>query len=110
MENIVAAILFGAVALGAYVFSVLQFLQKGFLLNNAYLYATKEERARMNKTPYYRQSGVMFCLVGTIFVINAIASLWQADWLFGVVMGLCAVAVAYAILSAVWIAKKNRGE
>lgn len=110
MENIVAAILFGAVALGAYAFSILQFLQKGFLLNNAYLYATKEERERMNKTPYYRQSGVMFCLVGTIFALNALDAFWQTDWLFGAVLGLCAVAIAYAILSAIWIARKNRGE
>lgn len=95
MENIVAAILFGAVALGAYAFSILQFLQKGFLLNNAYLYATKEERERMNKKPYYRQSGVIFCLMGTIFAINALASLWEADWLFCVVMGLCVAAIAY---------------
>ena len=108
MGNIIAAILFGGIALGCYLFGVLQFLQKGFLLNNAYLYASKEERERMDKKPYYRQSGVVCCLLGSIFAINALEALFQTNWLFGIVLGLCAVAVAYAIISSLQIAKKNK--
>ena len=36
--------------------SIIQFRQKGFLLNNAYIYASKEQRKKMDKKPYYRQS------------------------------------------------------
>ena len=34
--------------------SARQFAEKGFLFNNAYLFATKDERAKMEKKPYYR--------------------------------------------------------
>ena len=33
-------------------FSIRSFLERGFLLNNEYLFASKEERKTMNKKPY----------------------------------------------------------
>ena len=45
------------------------FMERGFLLNNAYIYASQKERQTMDKKPYYRQSAVVFCLLGMIFVL-----------------------------------------
>lgn len=66
MEIITLVALF-LVALGALILSYFQFKEKGILLNNAYIYATKEERRTMNKKPYYRQSAIVFFQIGIIF-------------------------------------------
>ena len=44
MSNIIIAIVLFIVSLGAFLVSVRSFMQKGFMFNNAYIYATKEER------------------------------------------------------------------
>ena len=45
--------------LASFGISYFQFHERGFLLNNAWLYASAEERNKMNKKPYYRQSGIV---------------------------------------------------
>lgn len=47
MENIIGAVILGIVAIVCFVFSYLQFHEKGFLFNNAYIYASKQERETM---------------------------------------------------------------
>lgn len=43
-----------------FVLSYRQFNEKGFLFNNAYIFASKQERETMNKKPHYKQSGICF--------------------------------------------------
>ena len=52
MGKIIGAIVLGLIAIACFVGSYFQFKEKGFLFNNAYIYASKEERERMNKTPH----------------------------------------------------------
>lgn len=47
MENIIGAVVLGIVAIVCFVFGYLQFHEKGFLFNNAYIYASKQERETM---------------------------------------------------------------
>ena len=42
MGTIIGAITLGIVAVVCFIFSYLQFNEKGFLFNNAYIYASKE--------------------------------------------------------------------
>ena len=72
MGSIIGAIILGAISLACFIFSYMQFHEKGFLFNNAYIYASKEERETMNKKPHYKQSGIVFALIGVIFLINAV--------------------------------------
>lgn len=97
-----------AIALVCVGFAVASFLQKGFLLNNAYIYASKEERKTMHKTPYYIQSGVVFSLIGVIFVCNGLALALQKDWVFGLAHITLAVTLVYAIVSSVVIEKRKK--
>lgn len=103
MGNIIAAIVLGVIAAICFVFSCLQFNQKGFLFNNAYIYASKKERKNMNKKPFYKQSGIVFALIGIIFLINAINIVLQTVWLFYLATGTAIVAIVYAIISSVMI-------
>ncbi len=100
----------GTIALICYILSLLQFLGKGFLLNNAYIYAGKKERDAMDKRPYYRQSAIVFLLIGAIFFANALDAILHTSWLIFVVIGIVFVLLFYAILSSIQIekAKKNK--
>ena len=105
---IVIAIIFGIIAVSCYVIAAFQFCGKGFLLNNSYIYASPEEREKMDKKPYYRQSGVVFCFIGAVFAINAVEVILQTGWLSWVVFGVVAAAVIYAIVSSVLIGRKQK--
>ena len=99
-RTIVAGILL-AFALASFWISYLQFHERGTLFNNAYLYASKEERKRMNKKPHYRQSAIVFSGIGVIFLLNAIQSMIQSDWIFYFVIVLVLLLLAYAIKSTI---------
>ncbi len=106
IEIITIVILF-LIAIGSFVVGYLQFKEKGFLFNNAYLYASKEERATMNKKPHYRQSAIVFASIGLIFLLNAVELIVRSGWLFIVELGLMIFIIIYAIVSSVMIARKN---
>lgn len=111
MGNIIGAIVLGVIAIICFVFSYLQFNEKGFLFNNAYIYASKQERKTMDKKPHYKQSGIVFVLIGIIFLINAIDMILQTGWLFYLVIGIAIVAIVaivYAIVSSVMIEKRQK--
>lgn len=107
MSNIIIAIVLFIVSLGAFLVSVRSFMQKGFLFNNAYLYATKEERENMNKRPYYRQTAIVFLLIGIIFLLLGIDVLIKISWLSYVTIILAVVTLIYSIVSTVKIERKK---
>lgn len=109
MGNIIGAIVLGVIATMCFVFSYLQFNEKGFLFNNAYIYASEQERKNMDKKPHYKQLGIIFVLIGFIFWINAIDIILQTGWLFYLVTGVAIVAIAYAVVSSVMIEKRKNG-
>lgn len=107
MGDMILASVLGLAAIAAFVFCVRSFKEKGFLLNNAFIYASPQEREKLNKKPYYRQTAVVFLLIGVIFAVNAADVLLKTGWLFYVIMGLAGVAIIYAIVSTVIIMKNQ---
>ena len=86
--------------------SVLQFKEKGFLLNNAYIWASKKEREKMNankemKRPHYRQSGYVFLLLGISCVFMAVYCFLNLRWFLILFWILVAVTLIYAVVSAI---------
>ena len=92
----------------SFIISYFQFKEKGFLFNNAYLYASKEERSKMNKKPYYRQSAIAFSLFGIIFLVIAVAIFKGLNWLFPVVTVFATLVAVYAIISSIAIERKRK--
>ncbi len=88
------------------VISILQFMEKGFCFNNAYLYASKEERAKMDKRPHYRQSAIVFLLLFLVFVAVGIYTLTAIRWFLTLEVIIIFAAVIYAIVSSIRIYKK----
>lgn len=108
MGKIIGAILLGIVAIACFIFSYLQFQEKGFLFNNAYIYASKRERETMDKKPHYKQSGIVFVFIGIIFLMNAIDTIFQTGWVIYFVIGIAIIAIVYAIVSSVIIEKRKK--
>ena len=103
MGNIIGCMILSVIAIACFLLSCLQFAQKGFLFNNAYIYASKQERDELDKEPYYKQSGIVFVLIGIIFLINAVDIMLQTSWLIYLVLGIVFVAMVYVIVSTIKI-------
>ncbi len=106
-EIIIASILF-AVSVFLFFMSIRSFMEKGFLFNNAYIYASKQEREKMNKKPYYRQSAIVFLLFGIVFLLLALAVLLEAYWISFVGVAVVIITLIYAIVSSITIEKNNK--
>jgi len=101
MEKTIVAIIIGLIAVASFIISILQFKEKGFLFNNAYIWASKEERQRMDRRPHYRQSGVVFSLIGILFLLLALEVLLDAGWLLYAFWGVVILTVVYAVVSSI---------
>ena len=108
MGNVIFAVVLGVVAFLCFFIATLQFKQKGFLFNNAYIYADEKERKEMNKKPHYMQSGVVFTLIGVVSLINAVDVILKTNWLLYLIIFIIVVAVLYAIVSSIIISKNNK--
>jgi len=108
MKEIIAASILFAISFFAFVVSIRSFMEKGFLFNNAYIYASKQKREKMNKKPHYRQSAIVFLSIGSIFLLNALAVLIDANWILYVVTAIVIITVIYAIMSSIMIEKNNK--
>lgn len=107
MADIIGAIVLGAISILCFIFSYFQFNEKGFLFNNAYIYASKQKREKMNKKPYYKQSGVVFLLLGLIFSINAVELIIKSGWLIYAVISVIIITIVYSVISSVIIEKRK---
>ena len=105
---VVGAIILFAISVLAFVMSIRSFMGKGFLFNNAYIYASEQERESMDKRPFYRQSGIVFLLVGIIFLLNGFNILLETKWIFYVIIAIVIITFVYAIVSSVAIGKNNK--
>lgn len=108
MGDVIGAIILGIVAIVCFVFSCLQFKEKGFLFNNAYIYASKEERKVMDKKPHYRQSGIIFLMIGIIFIINVVELILKTGWLFYGVIAIAIITIIYAFISSIIIERNKK--
>ncbi len=88
------------------VLAIRSFLERGFLLNNAYLYASKEEREKMDRKPYYRQSAIVFCFLSAVFLVIGLSLTLQNDTFMLLEIPLAAGAMIYAVASTVRINKQ----
>ena len=107
MTEIILSIIPFALSVVLFVLSIRSFLEKGYLFNNAYIYASKKEREEMNKKPYYRQSGVVFAMVGVMFALVGVEILLKAYWIAYIVIPMAILMIIYSVISTVSIEKKK---
>jgi len=91
------------------IFGLFNLFNKGFLLNNAYLYANKKEKEEMDKRPYYRQSGIVFIILGIAFVFEGFNVLLRNNLFFILLLVTMGIALIFAVISTIFIEKnKNK--
>ncbi len=106
--QLVTAIVVFIIAVILAVLSYRSFKNRGFLLNNAYIYASKKERETMNKKPHYRQSAIVFLLLSLVFIVIGLAVIIQNDKIYLLEIPLVLAAIIYAIVSSVLISRKEK--
>ena len=99
--DIIVSTIFSLIAAGTFIIGVFHLKERGPLLNNAFLFASEEERRTMDKKPCYRQSGIVFCLLGIVVSLLAMEFLLQTGWLFYIMWAVIGVVFLYALLSSV---------
>ena len=108
MKEMILAVVLFSIALAAFVVSLRSFRCKGFLLNNAFLYASDRDRETMDKKPYYRQSAVVFLLIGINFALNGLAVLSSLYWITYIGTAIVIGTIVYAVTSTVAIEKQQK--
>ena len=88
--------------------SIRSFMNRGFLFNNAFIYASKEEREKLNKKPYYRQTAIVFLLLSMVFVIIGLSVVLHDPKINLIEIPLIIAAIIYAIFSTIRIQKRSR--
>lgn len=81
-------------------YGIIQLLQKGFLFNNAYIFATKEERNNLNKKPFYIQSGIAFIMISIVFLLDGLYCILEKNYLWIISIMVALLAIIYAIISS----------
>lgn len=94
-------------AVASYVLALLGFLGIGVILDDHYVFASKEKRAQMDRKAYQLQSAIIFLCLGTMFLLNLIRLLTGIRFFTYAAYGVCAGAVVYTIVSHYVI--KRRG-
>ena len=105
MKEAVAACMLFVIAAVAFFLSIRSFREKGFLLNNTYLYASPEARKTMDKKPLYRQTAIVFLLIGCVFLLNGISLLLGKDLISYAAVALVVVTMVYAVASSAAMGK-----
>ncbi|MBE5899841.1 MAG: DUF3784 domain-containing protein [Lachnospiraceae bacterium] len=108
MGELITLIIVLFIAVILLIFSIMSFLERGLLLNNAFLYASKEEREKMDKKPYYKQSAIVFCILSVVFIVIALQILLKNDILFLLEIPLIMSVIIYWIVSTVQINKRSK--
>lgn len=102
VSNTVGAIIAFVLAAVCLYLAIRHFMQRGFLLNNAYIFASKSERERMDKKPHYRQSAILFSLLAVAFLASGLSAVLRSDKPFlYAVLPICAIAIVYAVVSSI---------
>ncbi len=78
------------------------FMERGFLFNNAYIYATKEENVkRWIKSRITDNRGLLFCILSAAFVVIGLSVLFRNGKIGLLVIPLAAAAIIYAVVSSI---------
>ncbi len=106
-EIVITIIIFALSGVCAFL-SARHFAEKGFLLNNAYIWASEKERESMDKKPHYRQSAIVFCFLSAVLLVIGISTLLKNSKILLIEIPLLIGVLIYAIISSIKIEKNAK--
>lgn len=99
--KIVLSIILGIISVSLLTYSFFTSREKGPILSNTYLWATKEERKKMDKTAEYHLVTVVFGLLGIIFMLLTIRVFSSCIFLTIAIAILILTLLVYAIKESI---------
>ena len=69
---------------------------------------SKKERETMNKKPYYRQTAVIFFMMGIVFLVLGLAIFLDAFWFTYIAEAVILIILIYAVASSIVIEKGKK--
>ena len=103
MAGLIILILLAVTSL---IFSILAFMGKDIILDDAYLKASEEERKTMDKKAYRLQAATIFLCIAIMTACNALRAIMHMP-VFTYLAGVCfVIGVIYAFASHYAIKKK----
>ena len=92
--------------IAAYILSLLGFLGVGIIIDDNYVFASKEKRRSMNKKAYQQQSAMSFLGIGTMFLLHLLRRITGVAWLYYIAILVGLVTIVYAIATHYIMKKK----
>ena len=104
MALIITAIITGLIALWCFFIAVRQHMEKGMVFTNAWIYASKAERAQMDyrkKRLEHRLARNVFFIIGIIFLVMTLYVIFSLPFLLCIIFGLSGATCILAIVQTV---------
>jgi len=87
-------------AIALFIVAYLQSKERGFVFSNAWIYASEQEREKINKKLEYRLAKNVFICLGVLFLLIAfqIITLWT--WIFLPMVAVIIFTAVYAVVQS----------
>ena len=111
LSQIIFAVIFGMISMLLFTYSFFTSKEKGPILTNDYLLATKEEREKYDesdKSASYHLVTVVYGIFGMVFLLISIFTLTSWAWINYIVVILSIIDVIYAIATSIKFEKNNK--
>lgn len=95
------------IAVVSLIFSVLGFMGKDMILDDAYIKASKEEREKMDKKAYRLQGSIIFLFLFVITLCNILRAVLHIPSFTYAAIVIAVIGIAYAIISHYKLKKKQ---
>lgn len=101
MWQIISAIILGLIAIFLFLYVYFASREKGPILSNTYLFASMEDRSKINKSAEYHMVTIIFSLLGSVFLLLAVSILTAWTWLNFFVGLFVIILIVYAVVNAI---------
>ena len=102
-----ALILLLVLMVASFILSLLGFLEIGIIVDDHYVFASKEKRKYMNRKAHQRQSAILFMSLGITYLLYIFRLITGILWFKYAALAVCFAAMVYAIVSHYKIRKKS---
>jgi len=106
--QIVSSIIIGLVSVLLLTYSFFTSKEKGPILSNTYLWATAEERKKIDKTAEYHLITIVFRILGMVFLFLTIRIITSWVWINFIIGILIVTVIIYAITESIKSEIKNK--
>lgn len=92
----------------SFLLGILNYFEKGLILDDDFWFASKQKRESMDRTARYRLSAAAWAGMGLMFLLNAFRPITGQAWFTWLATAVAAVTAVYVIVKNAQLKKKER--